>query len=140
MALDAPSLARIVRDLFRRQGTKNPEVYWRFFFDELFKHLKDRLDLAEIQTPVEIQGNHSVGLRDELVLVGVSALAVTVTLPSSPFLGQRVTVVDANGSAASRNIVVQATSGTIEGVASQTLTVGYDSLDIVWSGFAWVQI
>ena len=140
MALSAIELAGVVRDLYRRQGAKDPAVYWRLFFTEVFNHLASRLDLAEVQTPVPITASHTVGQRDELVLVGTSAFGVTVTLPSQPFLGQRVTVADGNGTASSQNITVQATTGTIAGVASQVLNTPYASLDLVWSGTAWVPV
>jgi len=70
------------------------------------------------------------------VLVEQSA-PLTITLPSSPVIGQAVTVKDSLGQAATYAISVV---GVIEGVAGVTLDFPYGWVSLVWAGPGWVQV
>ena len=65
---------------------------------------------------------------------------ITVSLPSSPVVGQHYLVKDAAGNAQTYPITVTAPSGTIDNAASATLNVNYEDLGFMFDGTNWSTI
>ena len=61
-----------------------------------------------------------------------------VNLPSSPSsVGGRVTVKDDGGQADVKNILVNGNGNTIDGGASQAISVQWATLELIWNGTDW---
>jgi hypothetical protein len=61
----------------------------------------------------------------------------TITLPTSPSVGQLLTIKDAAGHSAAWPIVI---SGPIEGAASLTIEFNWSWVSLAYAGTMWVQV
>ena len=72
------------------------------------------------------------------VLANTSGGAFTVTLPSSPTLGDQVIIADAGGAFATNNLITNGGGSTIEGSsANLNLNINGVSVQFVYSGSTW---
>ena len=72
--------------------------------------------------------------------IGVNGTNVTVTLPlgSSVVQGKTYIIKDESGMAGTKHIVVAPTSpNLIDGQSSLTISVGYLSVTLIWTGTIW---
>ena len=66
---------------------------------------------------IEKSGNYTASDGDN-IFVDTSGTAVTITLPSSPSIGNQVKIIDSHGTAATNNITVGRNSQKIQGATS----------------------
>jgi hypothetical protein len=66
-----------------------------------------------------------------------SSAARTINLPASPRTGQKHTIKDNGGLAATNNITIVPAAGNIDGAASYVINVNYGSISIVYGGTQW---
>lgn len=74
-----------------------------------------------------------------LVLVQHTA-PCTITLPTSPSLGQLLTIKDALGHSATWPITITAGASTIEGAASLTIEFNWSWVSLAYMGTGWGQV
>ncbi len=68
-------------------------------------------------------------------LVNSASVAITVTLPSAPNLGDMIMVKDSSGDASTHNITIDRNGKNIEGsAANQVLTLDNDYIELVYDG------
>jgi hypothetical protein len=63
--------------------------------------------------------------------------AMAVTLPSSPTAGQTLVIKDGAGDAATYNITVSPSSGTLDGASNVVLNNNYASVSVFYNGTNW---
>lgn len=88
--------------------------------------------------PVRIStsGNVTMTNNDFMIIVNNTVgAATTVTLPTSPSLGQGAMVKDGKGDASINNITV--TGGLIDGNTSITFDNSFESMAVIWNGTSW---
>lgn len=98
-----------------------------------------------INTPVTLSGaaNVTATLNDYIIGIDNTAAPRTVTLPTASTTGAAANtgkiyiIKDQSGGAASNNITVQPTSGTIDGVASIVIDANYGEVQVYSDGAAW---
>lgn len=73
---------------------------------------------------------------DYIILVDTS-LARTITLIASPTNGQQIIIKDNVGSASTNNITVSGNAKNIDGAASFTMNVNYQSVALMYQGTEW---
>lgn len=76
---------------------------------------------------------------DEYLSVDTSALSITVRLPNTTTTGRVFIIKDRSGQSFTRNITVTTVGGAvlIDGLASQTLNINYNSLQVLFNGSAY---
>lgn len=113
-------------------------------WDNFDKDLLNLITFTELTSRTSAQATYSVSTTsDEVVLqdTGVGAGAnFTVTLPGSPYTGQRVVVKDTSGNALNRNIVIQGNGNNIDGAGSQSIGSNYGTAHLVFDGSNWFLI
>lgn len=84
------------------------------------------------------------GFSETIVLVDTASVnwdpSDVITLPAAPVVQARVTVKDTTGSAGTKPIVVSGNGSTVDGAATQALSLAYGSLCCVFTGAGWVVI
>lgn len=80
--------------------------------------------------------SYTVLSTDQDVFVN-RAGAVALTLPASPATGQRHFVKDISGAAATNNVTVTPSAGTVDGAASKVLSSNYEAMTFVYNGTEW---
>lgn len=76
-------------------------------------------------------------INEDVVLVPNHVGVFTVNLPLGQTAGKVFFIKDFAGVAAANNIVVSGNGNNIDGAPSQTLTVNYSGIQVVWSGASW---
>ncbi len=84
-----------------------------------------------------ITTNYTVLVTDEVIAVGLTGAATTVTLPASPTSGDTYMVKDENGGAATRNITIAGNGKNIDGAASLVIAANFASRKVVYTGAQW---
>lgn len=79
---------------------------------------------------------YTVVPQDAFIPVDSSA-ARTINLPSSPRIGQKHTIKDNAGLAATNNITIVPAAGNIDGATSYIISTNYGSVDLVYNGSQW---
>jgi hypothetical protein len=80
-----------------------------------------------------------VGFAGAVLVQNVTNAPITITLPSSPTLGQTITAADAAGNAGTNTIHWQGAGGTqINGIALYDFTLDFQSVIFQWAGSQWV--
>ena len=81
---------------------------------------------------VEKTANYTLVAGDKII-VNTSSSALTMTLPSSPTLGDEVSIIDGSGNAATNNITISRNGSNIEGTADDlTLDVDAAAFSLVY--------
>lgn len=81
---------------------------------------------------VEKTANYTL-LAGDKIIVDTSSSALTMTLPSSPTLGDEVSIIDGSGNAATNNITISRNGSNIEGTADDlTLDVDAAAFSLVY--------
>ena len=139
MTMDARTLGgKIARKVHK--GLKSAEQFWFVVAEEVVRHLRERLDLAEIVNTANVTAStYTVGADDEVVLVYTvnSAGSRTVSLPSGTRNGHVICVKDAGGFASRQNITVHAGNAGIDGAASVVLNTDWASVCFTFEGGSW---
>jgi hypothetical protein len=73
---------------------------------------------------------------DYVILMNTSS-ARTINLIASPVTGTTYRIKDNTGSAGTNNITVSGNGNNIDGSASYTISMNYDSIDLVYNGTQW---
>lgn len=83
--------------------------------------------------------NYRASYYDQIILADSTSGAVTITLPTAiGGTGQRYTVKDWKGKAATNNITIATTATqTIDGAATKVMNVNYQSYTVVSDGANW---
>lgn len=84
-----------------------------------------------------ITGNYLALGTDDVIAVGTLGAFITINLFANPISGQSITIKDANGSAATYNIVIAGNGHTIDGNGSITLDQNYGSVELIFTGTVW---
>ncbi len=79
---------------------------------------------------------YNVLTTDFMVLVDSAGGARTIRLPNAPTTGQNWVIKDDSGNAAANNISVTTVGGvvTIDGIATQTITGNWESINVAFNG------
>ena len=89
---------------------------------------------------IEKSGNYTASDGDN-IFVDTSGTAVTITLPSSPSIGNQVKIIDSHGTAATNNITVGRNSQKIQGATSDlTISTNRAAIALVFydSDYGWL--
>ena len=86
-------------------------------------------------------GGYQVPPRKRTVCVN-RAGTVTVTLPSTPYAGQTVTIKDISGAGATNPITITPSSGTglIDGAANIVINTNYGKATLTYTGSDWAVV
>lgn len=84
-----------------------------------------------------VTANYLAALDDYAIAVDCSGGIVTVTLPATPILGQTYHIKDSTGSAFTNNITISGNGTNIDGFATKTINVNWDSFMISYNGNQW---
>ncbi len=76
-------------------------------------------------------------LTTDYIIFVDTASARTVNLLASPETGRTYRIKDYVGSAATNNITVSGNGNNIDGSSTYLITIGYDSIDLVYNGTEW---
>jgi hypothetical protein len=82
-------------------------------------------------SPYNIQQN------DDFIPVDSTSGNVTANLPAIPVVGKGYTIADISGAAPAHNITVSGNGKNIIGAASNTISLAYQQLTVVFNGFNW---
>lgn len=63
--------------------------------------------------------------------------SVTVSMPSSPTVGDFYVIKDGVGNAYTQNIIISGNGNTLDGNVNYSLNVDYGSISIIFNGFGW---
>jgi hypothetical protein len=89
--------------------------------------------LIEKRTATAI--SYTVLVTDVIVAVTDTTAARTITMPNSGLVsGQRWTIKDESGGAATHAITIAGNGANIDGVANQIINTNYGSVDIYYNG------
>lgn len=89
--------------------------------DERLLNARDLHQLNAIERVVTVTTSYTAQVHDDIILVNTTSGGVTVTLNSS-LLGAKYVIIRVSGS---NNVIVQPSSGTINGSASETISSSY---------------
>lgn len=83
-------------------------------------------------------GNITVTNSDSIIVVNQTTPAFTsITLPSSPYTGKRITIKDGSGTATQYILTILPASGTIDGAPSATINIAFGTCDLIYNGTSW---
>lgn len=82
---------------------------------------------------------YTIIAANSAIIVDTSA-ARTINMPAIPATGQLNVIKDGSGTANVNNITVQGNGNNIDGAASQTMNVSYQSMTLIWNGTQWNRI
>lgn len=86
---------------------------------------------------VTTNGNITVEPTDDIVIVRQETpAAITITLPSSPFVGQTISLIDGAGVAFTYNMTIQG-SADINGASTYVLMANWQGVTLIWNGTIW---
>ena len=92
----------------------------------------NKVDDAYLFASTSVTADYTVTINDSFLAVDATAGAVTVTLaPAAEFIGKRITIKKIDSSA---NAVTVSGSETIDGAATQVITVQYDAICVMSDG------
>lgn len=74
---------------------------------------------------------------EDVVLVPNHVGVFTINLPLGQTPGKTFYIKDFAGVAAANNILISGNGNNIDGAGSQTLTVNYSGIQVIWSGASW---
>lgn len=94
------------------------------------------------QSALVISNNHTIIYTDGDIYVDLSSSSLTITLPNSPFLGEKHNFKDYNGDAATNNLIINGNGKNIEGFTGGTastlvLNQNGDSVELGYNGIFW---
>lgn len=75
---------------------------------------------------------YQIATQDELIAVNADE-ARTITLTATPVIGEKHTIKDIAGGAATFNITIDGNGNNIDGISSQTISTNYGSLTVVFT-------
>ena len=81
--------------------------------------------------------NYNILNTDDFVRFDSTTAPVDGYLPSTPIPGKGYTIADVTGHAAANNISVIGNGNLVNGNASFTLTVNYQTVTVVFNGIGW---
>ena len=108
--------------------------------------LEERLKSAlEARSPYQVriaevttENPYRVQQGDDLIQVNLMAdESPVIILPSGFLKGKTVSIKDTKGNSPTREIVVRAEGGTIDGLPQWTLAGAFSSISFVWDGKSW---
>lgn len=77
---------------------------------------------------------YAVLATDYYLAITTSSLAITVNLPASPGTNRLFIIKDLSGNAATNNITIVPSSGTIDGQASYIMNSNYQAIQLLFNG------
>lgn len=87
---------------------------------------------------VTAAGAVTIVASDDLVVINKTVgAATTVNLPSSPTAGDKYTIKDGKGDAATNNITIFPASGTIDGASTFVIGSNYGAAVFQYNGVEW---
>lgn len=92
-------------------------------------------DVLLVNTTVFLPAGFSGMARVE----NTTGAAIVVTMPPTPYPGQSVLIKDTVGNASTYLITVSGGGASIEGQSTMTIVYNYGWLDLIYTGFQWVQ-
>lgn len=84
--------------------------------------------------------SYAVLATDEVISVGTTASAPTITLPASPTTGDTYVIKDANGNAAARNINISGGANLIDVSTTYVISANYGVATVVFNGTKWITV
>jgi hypothetical protein len=94
---------------------------------------------GEVRSVLSKTTNYTVLITDSVIFVSGSTSAVTITLPTTPAIGQSFIIKRTDNTPA--NLITVAGNGkNIDEAASQSMTSQYDTLEIIYDGTQWYLI
>jgi hypothetical protein len=89
--------------------------------------------------PIVVSGSGPLpaGSAGDVNINNVTGGPITITLPSSPTLGQVLRLKDVAGNAGTRSITLVPAAGTIDGNTSYQLVYDFGALELYWMGTQW---
>jgi len=81
--------------------------------------------------------SYNIQVTDDIIAVGVLAGNITLTLPSSPTVGDTYTIKDVFNSAASFTITISGNSNNIDAASTYALAVNTSSITVVFTSNTW---
>jgi len=117
-----------------------PPEYDKAKFESLLKRYENAINtLVNGQNIVvtALETSRQVTVGDGIIVVDASASAVTVTLPTAKSANQKRIAFKKIDPGANQVIIAANGSETIDGNATRTISVQYDTLEIVSDGRTW---
>lgn len=100
-------------------------------------NIEDELLLSGVAVIDNTASPYTVADNISIVIVNTSGGAVTVNMPASVKLYRCIAIKDASGNAGANNITISGNGNNIDGAASLTLNINYQSRLIQGSGSDW---
>lgn len=96
------------------------------------------VDLIGGSSVTIVTTNYSVAADDETISINTISVPITITLPSSTTTGRKISIKDANGSAAAHNITISGNGHNIDGASTFVLTINYENITVIFNGSIWM--
>lgn len=87
--------------------------------------------------PVALPAGDYTVLKSDVFVGATSSAARAITLSASPQKGQRHTIKDITGTAATNNITITPASGNIDGAATFVININFGSVTVIYNGTQW---
>jgi predicted dinucleotide-binding enzyme len=114
---------------------------FRARLEDVLRQHADALNQAaggQLHNVVSVSASYAAGTADHIILVSPAG-TLTVTLPAAlDMLGKRVVVKRANNT--THVVTIDASSGTIDGAASVTLTTAWQRREVVSDGSNYFEV
>jgi hypothetical protein len=87
--------------------------------------------------PVALPAGDYTVLKSDVFVGATTSAARAITLPSSPQKGERHTIKDITGTAATNNITITPAAGNIDGAANFVININFGAVTLLYNGTQW---